>query len=365
VWVIVIEFTFYFLCYNNTNGVGLMKTSKKTLKYLLIAVLGAMIIYIFAIIFKIRIDKTPEIYTQKEVKSEIADKYTELKKYAEIKEAVPGLEEGIIPQGICYSSTHNVILITGYHKGKAPSVIFILDATTNKLIKSITLTYENKTFQGHVGGITTDEETVWILDDKTLYHFNLKELIQTSDMNSIEVKKIKELPIKTDFCTYYEGTLWIGEYYYSFLYSTDKSHHLSINNETNKALLFGYENNDYQYPTKIISIPDKVQGLLFTKDKIIISQSFFRFESSNLLIYENILKQEASTVYKLDNKEIPLYFLSSKQLLKMIEMPPMEESITLIDDKIYLIFESASIYYKFLLKYKTDGIVIINGDIMN
>ncbi len=82
---------------------------------------------------------------------------------------------------------------------------------------------------------------------------------------------------KASFCTYYNKTLFVGEFFYPCIltritlgyfgkYSTDKSHCVEDRNGVKKrAWVCGYEiDKGFKVPTSILSIPDKTQGIHIT-----------------------------------------------------------------------------------------------------
>ena len=304
----------------------------------------------------IYVKKTPNIYTQT-----TNTKYTEYKKYNSFYNkfkkytTIPGLKEGGIPQAICYSSKYNILLISEYHKGGAPSIIHLLNIDKKTLIKTIILNYNNTPLTAHVGGIATNNETLWITDNYTLYEFSLDEIINANDMSKINALTKIELDIKADFINYNNDILWIGEYYYYPIYRLDETKNKDRLN--NKALLIGYDNN--LEPKHAYYIPDKAQGITWdNNNNLIISSSFWSFESSNIKIYTNPIEiNNISNEYiKINNKKINVSNINDTTLLKNYTIPPMAEGITTINNELYIIFESASNLYKYYTPYQTDKI---------
>lgn len=164
-----------------------------------------------------------------------------------------------------------------------------------------------------------------------------------------------DLDIKADFIKYNNDILWIGEYYYYPIYQLDKTKNKDRLN--NKSLLVGYTNN--LEPKYAYYIPDKSQGIAWdSNNNLIISSSFWSFESSNIKIYTNPLEiNNISNEYiKINNKKINVSYINNKNLLKKYTIPPMAEGITIINNELYIIFESASNLYKYYTPYQTDKI---------
>lgn len=83
---------------------------------------------------------------------------------------IPGIQEGAIPQGLCYVEEQGVLLATGYHKGGAPSMIFVIEKESEKLVKTVILNDNTGSpFCGHVGGIASNGRWVWISSENNIY----------------------------------------------------------------------------------------------------------------------------------------------------------------------------------------------------
>ena len=91
---------------------------------------------------------------------------------------IQGNTNHYIPQGLAYSSLYNVVLQTSYNKEHDVSMLYITDFKSGKLLKSLKLIDINdKDNMKHVGGITTDNNTVWITNDYEVDEFSLDEII--------------------------------------------------------------------------------------------------------------------------------------------------------------------------------------------
>ena len=234
----------------------------------------AYLIIIFNIYFiKIRITKQPQKYSQSRYnKFKLHSKYSSFKNCAEVFTAIPGLKQKIIPQGITYSKKYNLLIVSGYHYGKISSVLFFIDYKTGNLLKTLILSREDESdFNEHVGGVTTDNETLWIVSNYKIYEYSLEKLIARNDMDRVKYDKVFNTFTKADYVTYHNGILWVGEYDYKNIYKTKENHVVTtLNHKKNKSLLSGYianKNNNYYTPDYLISIPDRVQGVTFDKQK--------------------------------------------------------------------------------------------------
>lgn len=227
------------------------------------------------------------------------------------------------PQSITYSDKYNVIIQTSYNKKHKTSKIYITDFNTGKLIKELELYKEDNSINNtHVGGITTNNDKVWITGDYEISEYNLEEILSTQSTNikAISTNKLKN---RGDTCTYSNNILWIGDFYLYPIYKVPN----------NKPLLLGYnvDSINYNNPNYSIIIPKMVQGIIVTDNNIIISQSYTYLINSKLRIY-NI----NNNTKKLDNSNLD----------KTITLPPMAEGMFIKDNDIYILFESNSNSYK-------------------
>lgn len=340
---------------------------KKYLIYIITSVFVFLILIpIIYFNFYVTCSNNPSKYTQEKYSYRIDKKYEYYLNNTEEYAQLPGLKEHIIPQGITYSKKYNKILIVGYHKGKAAAVLFIIDYETGILDRTILLfNQDNTPLNTHIGGITTNDEIIWLSDNYKLYTLNLEDLINTKDMDRINVSKPLDTFAKGDYILYHDNFLYIGEYDYKIKYKIKESHHFKTpSGEINKSLIAVYdlseETINFDKPDYLISVPDRIQGLSIDRDNnFILSRSFWSFQSSDISTFKNPLNGEPKNV-KIEGNEYKLWFLDNDNLINNIKMPPMSEGIVLIDNELYLIFESASTYYKMYTKDKVSSIIKLN-----
>lgn len=104
---------------------------KKILIILTIIIILYTIINILIYTLNIYVKNTPQIYTQTtNTKNKKYKKYDSFYKTFQEYTTIPGLKEGGVPQSICYSNKYNILLISEYHKGRASSIIHLLDIDT-------------------------------------------------------------------------------------------------------------------------------------------------------------------------------------------------------------------------------------------
>ena len=259
------------------------------------------------------------------------------KNYTEVFD-VQGNSSNYVPQGLTYSKTYNVAFQTSYNSKHNVSMLYIIDFETGKLIKKLKLIESDGSINTkHVGGITTNEKTVWITNDYEVNEYDLEEIINTEN-DYIKSKKNTKLPNRGDFCLFHENILWIGDFFLNPFYKVPN----------NNPLLMGYNiENEYDYnsPNYIISLPKMVQGMVITpNNEFVFTESFTPFIKSNLSYYNNVLEEKPET-FILNEKEIPYYKFTSNNKTKNIKLPPMAEGMFNINNDLYILFENSSDTY--------------------
>lgn len=268
---------------------------------------------------------------------------------------VQGNKNHYVPQGLAYSNMYDILLQTSYNSNHKVSMLYVTDYNTGKLIKKLKLKEQDKSDNlHHVGGIATDNSTVWITSDYQVSEYSLDNILNTKE-DYIQSETTQELKIRGDFCTYHDNTLWIGDFCLKPFYPVPDDN----------PLLLAYQKSNIQYdhPDMIISIPKMVQGLTFNdKNEFVFTTSFTNLISSKLLIYENVLIKDSNKTYSFSDQETPYYTLSKKNQIKQIKMPPMAEGLFYKNNSYYILFENSSDTYfyafpkmKKIIQYKIES----------
>ena len=159
--------------------------------------------------------------------------------------------------------------------------------------------------------------------------------------------------------------LYVGEFYRKDKYDTDPAHHMTVGeNEMNYALCYAYKldtqgSTDF-VPEFVISIPNQVQGLCLSENKLFISTSW-AISDSHLLIYENWKTNPIKYQSKDSSSEIDLYVLNNSVLAEDVHMPPMSEEVDYIDGKVYISFESAGKKYKSINVFRQENVLAFDA----
>ena len=277
---------------------------------------------------------------------------------------IPGLLEGVIPQGLCYDETTGYLLISGYYEDeKFPSVIMAISEADGKFIGAYPLNDTNgNSYYGHVGGIASSQNTVYVTSGGECYTFPASVLIGLKNCSPITFQSKFKLNTAGSFACIYNNILWTGDFVENDEKVKSEIQNITTldNGETFYAYCEGYILNDGlpniksinsnstgYIPDYIIAIPEQVQGMAFTKtNKIIFSTSYGRKNNSEIYIFEDFLIKEKTGIKIIDGREVDLYSCSSSYLDKKITALPMAEGMANTADGVYIAFESGAKKYR-------------------
>ena len=101
---------------------------------------------------------------------------------------IPGLLEGIIPQGICYIGELDAYAISGYYEeGLFPSMLMLVDNKTGEFTKAFPLqNVDGKDYSGHAGGLTASEDYIYITSESTCYICKIDSLKELENGEALQ-----------------------------------------------------------------------------------------------------------------------------------------------------------------------------------
>ncbi|WP_028552150.1 lamin tail domain-containing protein [Paenibacillus sp. UNC451MF] len=272
---------------------------------------------------------------------------------------IPGLKQGIIPQGAAYVPGKNWMLATYYRNDGQASGITVTDLSTGKFVKAMELREAGDVpYTGHAGGIAVSDENLWISSDSHVYRLPIQNVINAGDGDKLIFTDKVQVATKGSFVTYSDHILWVGEFAGSNA-PTDSSHHMTNREQTvNHAWVAGYKLSSSDLlsgmpgagsvtvPDYILSIPDEIQGMEVVGDKVVLSRSYGRNNDSRLLAYTWSLSEAAhSQTSVFGSVSVPIWFLDGSNILNSLIMPPMAEGIFEHNGSLHVLFESGAKEY--------------------
>ncbi|MDE6868225.1 MAG: hypothetical protein K2J83_03675 [Clostridia bacterium] len=231
----------------------------------------------------------------------LADTYESFAKSFSKEFAIPGLDEGAVPQGmgncefaydlkdedgVIISKKQQYFFISAYMVDKSPSRIYVTGAVTGYVGYVTMKNLDGTDYTGHCGGIAANGNgsTVWVTGENTVYvaksslyegneyAYTVQEILDKAlgkvtdgDGNTdraIHFTSAFDANCSASFCYYYDDPnsgslsadkLYVGEFYRKGNYKTDESHHLT----TPK----GYKNHAFMYEYQVSSDSTAEYGL--------------------------------------------------------------------------------------------------------
>ncbi|MEE1504710.1 MAG: hypothetical protein UGF89_10770, partial [Acutalibacteraceae bacterium] len=127
---------------------------------------------------------------------------------------IPGLFEGIIPQGICYIGDLDAYAVSGYYEeGLYPSMLMLVDAQTGKFTKAFPLqNVDGKDYSGHAGGLTASEDYFYLTSESTCYICKIDSLKELKNGEALKFQSNFKLNTFGSFACFNDGVLWTGDF---------------------------------------------------------------------------------------------------------------------------------------------------------
>lgn len=272
---------------------------------------------------------------------------------------IPEISSGYVPQGLCYDSTKEQFILSGYMKNGSASPVYVLDKS-GELIKTVYLkNKDGSNYVGHGGGIAIGGDYIYLAggEKHCILAYDYNDLVNAQSDDFLTLKGEFETKTQTDqlgsaFVTVSGDRLIIGEFYRDKSYPTLDSHKLTTKaGDYNQALAVEYKLDSNKplginpTPIKAYSMPDHVQGLEINDGKIYLSTSWG-------LSFSHILEYDESKLVLQGEKEVlgytlPLYAMDSESLVNDYKIAPMSEEMAFVDGMLYVNCESASNKYIF------------------
>ena len=282
-------------------------------------------------------------------------------KLASFQEVIPGLSEGISPQGLCGlpDGTGYDFLMSGYIEGK-PSRVYLMKEG-EKSGDFVTFTENGEAVRSHFGGIVCTEKFAYIASEEKILVASLEEIVHGDGI--VELAGSFETGFSENAtCCIYQDMLFIAEFYHPPKYKTDPSHAMESVGGMRHTLCYAYALNDVSeygiadmVPRKVLSVPDETQGILITDDAMFFSCSY-GLAPSRLIRCPNILDEEPDKTFDVNGNAVPLYVIDGERALTM---PCMSEEICEKGGKLYMLFESYSKKYRYFVRTRISRLVFL------
>lgn len=282
---------------------------------------------------------------------------------------IPGLSDGLVPQGIDHLEKEGLYLVGGHQKDGSPSRVYLVEKQSGKTKGYVTLGDENGSgISPHAGGLAAHGDRLYVAgaEPNSIYVYKLSDVLSAGKGEVMRREGVLTLKPGVDdsmdvaFLCFTDEGLIAGEFYREPNYPTLDSHIIKTGGgEENHALAFCFrysENADFgieETPYKAYSLSGLVQGMTVEDGKIWTSRSWGTARST-ISCYD--LKDSEPVAFRMPAngagadtriKGVPVYALESGNKVKEFEAPPMSEEIIFVDGKLLTMCESASGKYFF------------------
>lgn len=265
---------------------------------------------------------------------------------------IPELEKGYVPQGFCYIDTHNLFAITYYRDDDDNSILVLMDAESGERVKTVKLAYEDgDPCRAHVGGVADIGDSLLISSGKSVRRLKIADALNAEDYGYAFFCGKLATHMQASYVCAYENYLFVGQFY-TFTptnsYETPAEQRLyTPNGKRNYAMCEKYDLSDMDAvfseesadPVMVISMPNDVQGIAFDGEIFATSSSATARNASKIRYYNLV---ESEYTYNMAGADVPLYFLTEKDAIKTVKIPPMSEGIDWFNGKVTGIFESGA-----------------------
>lgn len=248
----------------------------------------------------------------------------------------PGLQDGLVPQGLTWHQEEEAFLTAGYMADGSPSRIYLIQPET-KETRFYQLTSGGEPFYGHTGGLQYADGYLYLADDGTgLYKFSAQ---LPSPGETIEIGNPIILPHNTAFVFATDGYIYSGEF------NNDKEYqghnNFSYNGTNHSAIVAKYHHHNLTVPELVYSISNETQGFAILPDGTIVLSQSYGLAPSRFLIYEP--EQQIMTGHTMHGAEV--CFLGEPA--RIIKAPPMSEDLDVRNGTLVYMTEAACKKYIF------------------
>ncbi len=283
---------------------------------------------------------------------------------------MPGTADGLVQQGFTYLEDKEIFLVAGYMSNGSASMVYALNKDGEIINKASLKNADGGDYTGHTGGIEVYKNCVYITEgtkDKG-YNGGLDVFPLDQILNEAEVKQVSRVTTYNNpaYVKIHNGYMLVGEYYREVDYETLDSHRFTTpNGDKSTALITVFKiedsNTDNSYvsdkPVAGITTVGAVQGLEIVNDKKIVLSTSWGLSKSQLHVYdtdkidtsdrEPVLIEGADANSTSDDVSIKLYHLDSASFDETVIAPPMAEEMVCLENKLYILNESACNKYIF------------------
>ncbi len=279
---------------------------------------------------------------------------------AEVAYAMPGVLENYVPQGYDYDEEKEIFLTTGYMSDKTASRVYVIEPNGNAYYTQLKK-QDGSDYTGHTGGIIHYGDYAYITGANGLDVFSYADIV-SKDVS--ETKRLGTVLTYNDpaHCYIYNGYVFAGSFFIENDYETPAHERVTTPaGDENTSIITVFKLNDSKdfcidpTPRAVLSTRRCVQGMCFTDEGKIVLSTSYGLSASQLFVYDpsELVGERYDFVGTTSNDKefafngIQRFYLDSACLVDTITAPPMSEELVFLDNKIYVMNESACNKYIF------------------
>ncbi len=284
---------------------------------------------------------------------------------------IPGLQQAMIPQGMCARQSTGTVYLSGYFSAARSSAVVAIDRASGTFKAQYELCApDGGMFLSHVGGLAVTESDLYVsakLDSDGQYQIARIPLSALHDEGAqrVNIEELITVPVSPSFLSYSQNTLWLGNFYHpSGNYDLPSGMEpFAFGGESFGCFILGYDMSagreavDFMKPDHVLCAPDRIQGMLLRPDgTVLLSQSYGRKNDSALLLYSLSPDEPADARLEVGELAADCHVLGEARLRETITAMPMTEALALdTDGGTLLLFESGAMKYNDG-KHRTDHV---------
>ena len=149
----------------------------------------------------------------------VLPEYKDFKAIANPEYLVPGLNEGIVPQGMDVWEEKNLLFISGYFEdmtntsGSTSSMLVAVDLKTGEMAGKYCLkNVDGSDHSRHVGGVAITPKNLFLANGGILFRIPLSQIEALGKSGMLTIVEEIKVPTRASFCNYSGGVLWVGDY---------------------------------------------------------------------------------------------------------------------------------------------------------
>ena len=270
---------------------------------------------------------------------------------------IPGLSEGVCPQGLCALPENEAgydFAMSGY-LSEGASRVYLIDEEGEAETRYVTVLENGVADASHFGGVACSDKYLYVASGERIARLSLAEAAAAESGGGVEAEYFAA-GLNAAFCQYDGNLLYVGEFYRPGNYETPESHHLQTSDGgMNHAVVYAYEVDGEgapaQTPKFALSVCDQVQGIAVYEGGIAHSCSYGLADSA-IRVYENVTGTETDKTFDVGGAAVPLYVLDGSVLRGTLTAPCMSEEIAVRGGRLYILFESKANKYKLFTRVR-------------